>query len=39
MLSGRLEGPPLLELQDTVIVLRPGHSGQFADNGSPAIEV
>lgn len=38
-LTGRLEGPLLLELPDTVIVLRPGQSGQFADNGSLVIEV
>jgi N-methylhydantoinase A len=37
--AGRLDGPLLLELPDTVIVLRPGQSGQFADNGSLVIDV
>jgi len=38
-LSDRLAGPLLIELPDTVIVLRPGQSAEFVANGSLAIEV
>jgi N-methylhydantoinase A len=37
--SERLEGPLLLELPDTVIVLRPGQRAEFAAGGSFVIEV
>jgi N-methylhydantoinase A len=38
-LEGQLEGPLLLELPDTVIVVRPGQRGAFAANGCLVIEV
>jgi N-methylhydantoinase A len=39
LLDHRLEGPMLLELPDTVIVLRPGQHGNFLANGSLVIAV
>jgi N-methylhydantoinase A len=35
----RLEGPMLIELPDTVVVLRPGQHAEFGDLGSLVIEV
>jgi N-methylhydantoinase A/oxoprolinase/acetone carboxylase beta subunit len=38
-LDGELEGPLLLELPDTVVVLRPGQRGRFSELGSLVIDV
>jgi N-methylhydantoinase A len=38
-LDEELEGPLLLELADTVVVLRPGQSARYSDLGSLVIEV
>jgi N-methylhydantoinase A len=39
ILSEPLAGPLLIELPDTVIVLRPGQIGRFADNGSLVVDL
>jgi hypothetical protein len=39
VLDGTLAGPLLLELPDTVIVLRPGQRAEFVANGSLVIDV
>jgi len=38
-LSERLEGPLLIELPDTVVVVRPGQAAQFGELGSLTIEL
>jgi N-methylhydantoinase A len=38
-LDGELEEPLLLELPDTVVVLRPGQQARFSELGSLVIDV
>jgi hypothetical protein len=39
VLPGSIQGPHLLELPDTVIVIRPGQQGQFDEAGNFIIDV
>jgi N-methylhydantoinase A/oxoprolinase/acetone carboxylase beta subunit len=38
-LAERLEGPLLIELPDTVVVVRPGQAARFGDLGTLTIDL